>query len=62
MDDKLLQCVLLGVQMRDAQKTFYANRDASLKPGLLSKAKRLEKQFDDQAKYVLMLHEGGTHE
>jgi hypothetical protein len=62
MEEKLVRCVMLGIRMRDAQKAFYANKDGKLRLTLLSQSKHLEKEYDQTAKYVIMLHEGRSSE
>lgn len=55
MDDKVLKLIQLGVQMRNAQKAFFKHKTEHW----LRESKKLEREFDDTAKYVLGLHEGG---
>jgi hypothetical protein len=57
MEDKLMAALKLGVEMRSAQRAFYASPLRPRPQGLLRNSLRLEKAFDDMAKYLLALHE-----
>ena len=53
MDDKAIECVKLGVRARNAQKAFFREKTDFW----LRESKKLEREWDDMAKYVIALHE-----
>lgn len=53
MDDRAIECLRLGIRMRDAQKAFFRHKTEHW----LRESKKLEKEWDDTAKYVIALHE-----
>jgi hypothetical protein len=57
MDDKAIECIKLGVRLRRTQVAFFRSLDRNERAKLLVLSKKLEREFDDTAKYVLTLHE-----
>lgn len=46
--DRLLECVRVGVAMREAQKQYFKTRNQAA----LATSKALERQFDDLARFA----------
>jgi hypothetical protein len=59
MEKKLLDAIKLGQRMRAAQTAFFRSTDRVERAKALTLSRKLEREFDDTAKYLLGL--GETH-
>lgn len=55
MSDKAIEALKIGIRMRRAQTAFFRATHQTERQKALALSKRLEKEFDDAAKYALAM-------